>query len=104
MDYATIGEILEVPLGTVKSRIYRGRMLLRELLSAERGESWNRLIWTNWGRICRRISMANSAPSEPRPIEKLMDESPEARRRLEELRAVLRSSGEPAARACPGDA
>ena len=36
MDYATIGEILAVPLGTVKSRIYRGRMMLRELLSAER--------------------------------------------------------------------
>ncbi|MBN2446390.1 MAG: sigma-70 family RNA polymerase sigma factor [Phycisphaerae bacterium] len=36
MDYATIGEILEVPLGTVKSRIYRGRMLLRQLLSAEK--------------------------------------------------------------------
>ncbi len=34
MDYATIAEILEVPVGTVKSRIHRGRMRLRELLAA----------------------------------------------------------------------
>jgi len=34
LNYATIGEILEVPEGTVKSRIYRGRMLLRERLAA----------------------------------------------------------------------
>jgi len=35
MDYATIAEILEVPVGTVKSRIHRGRMRLRELLAAK---------------------------------------------------------------------
>ena len=38
MDYATIAEILEVPVGTVKSRIYRGRMMLRQLLTEERTE------------------------------------------------------------------
>ena len=32
LDYATIAEILHVPVGTVKSRIFRGRALLRELL------------------------------------------------------------------------
>ncbi len=32
LDYQTIAEILEVPLGTVKSRIHRGRTMLRELL------------------------------------------------------------------------
>lgn len=32
LDYAAIAEILEVPVGTVKSRIFRGRMLLREYL------------------------------------------------------------------------
>ena len=32
LDYAAIAEILEVPTGTVKSRIFRGRMMLRELL------------------------------------------------------------------------
>jgi len=35
LDYATIAEILDVPVGTVKSRIHRGRMLLREQLAAE---------------------------------------------------------------------
>ncbi|MFH1746010.1 MAG: sigma-70 family RNA polymerase sigma factor [Planctomycetota bacterium] len=36
MDYATIAEILEVPVGTIKSRIHRGRLMLRELLTKER--------------------------------------------------------------------
>jgi RNA polymerase sigma-70 factor (ECF subfamily) len=36
LDYAAIAEILGVPVGTVKSRIFRGRMLLRELLRDER--------------------------------------------------------------------
>ncbi|MBW7907061.1 MAG: sigma-70 family RNA polymerase sigma factor [Phycisphaerae bacterium] len=34
LDYATIAEILEVPIGTVKSRIHRGRMFLRAALTA----------------------------------------------------------------------
>jgi RNA polymerase sigma-70 factor, ECF subfamily len=33
LDYSQIGEILGVPLGTVKSRIHRGRMLLREAIT-----------------------------------------------------------------------
>lgn len=36
MDYASIAEVLDVPVGTVKSRIHRGRTLLRELLRDER--------------------------------------------------------------------
>lgn len=32
MDYAAISEILDLPLGTVKSRLHRGRLLLREML------------------------------------------------------------------------
>lgn len=35
LDYATIGEILDVPVGTVKSRIHRGRSLLREMIGDE---------------------------------------------------------------------
>ncbi len=35
LDYATIAEIVDVPVGTVKSRIHRGRMMLRKLLSRE---------------------------------------------------------------------
>lgn len=33
LDYSTIAEILDVPVGTVKSRIFRGRSMLRELLT-----------------------------------------------------------------------
>ncbi len=32
LDYATIAEVLEVPVGTVRSRISRGRALLAEML------------------------------------------------------------------------
>jgi RNA polymerase sigma-70 factor (ECF subfamily) len=36
LDYAQIAEILGVPIGTVKSRIHRGRLVLRDLLRDER--------------------------------------------------------------------
>ncbi|MEW6249761.1 MAG: sigma-70 family RNA polymerase sigma factor [Planctomycetota bacterium] len=36
LDYAAIAEVLEVPIGTVKSRIHRGRLMLRDLLRDER--------------------------------------------------------------------
>lgn len=35
MDYATIAEILDVPVGTVKSRIHRGRTMLRAVLTGK---------------------------------------------------------------------
>ncbi len=35
MDYAAIADILEIPVGTVKSRIHRGRMMLRAMLLGE---------------------------------------------------------------------
>jgi len=38
LDYAAIAEILGVPAGTVKSRIHRGRMMLREWLIEEQDE------------------------------------------------------------------
>lgn len=34
MDYSEIAEVLGVPVGTVKSRIHRARMMLRKILSA----------------------------------------------------------------------
>lgn len=40
LDYAAIAEILAVPVGTVKSRIHRGRLMLKKLLEqkeAQRG-------------------------------------------------------------------
>lgn len=36
LDYAQISEILDVPVGTVKSRIHRGRTMVREILTGER--------------------------------------------------------------------
>jgi len=36
LEYVSIAEILGVPVGTVKSRIHRGRLLLRDLLDEER--------------------------------------------------------------------
>jgi RNA polymerase sigma-70 factor, ECF subfamily len=33
LSYAEIGDALDVPLGTVRSRIHRGRALLREVLT-----------------------------------------------------------------------
>lgn len=41
LDYATISEILDVPVGTVKSRIHRGRMLLRDALIQREGPTWS---------------------------------------------------------------
>jgi RNA polymerase sigma-70 factor (ECF subfamily) len=35
LDYAEIADILKVPVGTVKSRIHRGRLMLRDLLEQE---------------------------------------------------------------------
>lgn len=35
LDYAAIAEILEVPAGTVKSRIHRGRLMLKTFLEQE---------------------------------------------------------------------
>lgn len=37
MDYAAIADTLDLPLGTVKSRLHRGRMMLRDLLRSEDG-------------------------------------------------------------------
>lgn len=36
LDYASIAQILSVPIGTAKSRIHRARMMLRDLLADER--------------------------------------------------------------------
>jgi RNA polymerase sigma-70 factor (ECF subfamily) len=33
MDYAGIAEVLELPVGTVKSRLHRGREMLKDRLS-----------------------------------------------------------------------
>lgn len=41
LDYAAIADILGVPVGTVKSRLHRGRLMLQEMLTCkktERGE------------------------------------------------------------------
>jgi RNA polymerase sigma-70 factor (ECF subfamily) len=38
LEYAVIAEILKVRVGTVKSRIHRGRLMLRELLEREESQ------------------------------------------------------------------
>ncbi len=38
LDYAAIADVLEVPIGTVKSRIFRGRSMLREILEQQEPE------------------------------------------------------------------
>ncbi len=38
LEYAAIAEILKVRVGTVKSRIHRGRLMLRELLEREESQ------------------------------------------------------------------
>lgn len=38
LDYREIGEVLEIPVGTVKSRLYRGRIALRKRLRRAMGE------------------------------------------------------------------
>ena len=42
LDYASIAAILHVAVGTVKSRIFRGRTMLREMLTEERNELGSR--------------------------------------------------------------
>lgn len=42
MDYADIAEVLEIPLGTVKSRIARGRLWLRAALDSGGGAAEDR--------------------------------------------------------------
>jgi RNA polymerase sigma-70 factor (ECF subfamily) len=37
LDYQEIADVLEVPVGTVKSRIFRGRLAMREHLSGQGG-------------------------------------------------------------------
>ena len=38
MDYSAISEVLELPIGTVRSRLHRARLQLKELLESTMGE------------------------------------------------------------------
>ena len=38
-DYKQIAEVLEVPIGTIRSRLFRARLQLKELLASVLGES-----------------------------------------------------------------
>jgi RNA polymerase sigma-70 factor (ECF subfamily) len=37
--YESMAEILQVPIGTIRSRLHRARMEMREVLSKEKGRS-----------------------------------------------------------------
>lgn len=57
LDYAEIAEVLEIPIGTVKSRLARGRRQLAErLLAGDRGDT-------------RHRALGNQAASGERPID-----------------------------------
>lgn len=43
LTYKQIAEVLDIPMGTVMSRLHRGRSLLRQQLSAQEGEARRRL-------------------------------------------------------------
>jgi RNA polymerase sigma-70 factor, ECF subfamily len=53
--YAQAAEILEVPVGTVKSRVFRGRLALGERLAATEGAR-------EWGT---QAAVGASEPAEP---------------------------------------
>ncbi|MBK8915625.1 MAG: sigma-70 family RNA polymerase sigma factor [Phycisphaerales bacterium] len=42
LDYDEIAEVTQTPIGTVKSRIHRGRSMLREIIAAESGRTIGR--------------------------------------------------------------